>query len=279
METFIDPSNFISKEVQIGTGVTIGPFNVINGPVKIGDGCKIGSFNHITGKVEIGNECEVFHNASIKGTTFIGNNCKIWPFSSIGNDPQDIKFKGEAQSELYVGNNCIIREYVSISRGTEVGGGKTVLGDDCFLLSGSHVGHDCLLGNNVTLVSQTLIGGSCKIGNHVSISALSFIIPKTRVGDYAMMGAFSYLRMDATPFSIIVGNENPKVWKTNTIRLKRCGFSNEDIAIAEKIFNTYFKKNLTSQDALSVIDKEFKDHKLSKIFMDFVKSAEKGVLR
>ncbi len=154
----IDNTVIIHPDAEIAEGVTIGPYSIIGEHVKISAGTNIGS--HVV----------------IKGPTTIGSNNRVFHFCSIGEDPQDKKYQGESDSILEIGDNNTIREYVSINRGTGDGGGKTVLGDDNWVMSYVHVAHDCLIGNNNIFANNVTLAGHVSIDNHAILGVLQVCI-------------------------------------------------------------------------------------------------------
>ena len=179
----IDPKAIISKNVKIGAYSVIGP------------------------EVVIGDNTEIQSHVSIVGHTKIGTNNKIYPFASIGNDPQDMKYKGEKTS-LIIGNNNIIREYVTINPGTAGGGSKTVIGDNCLFMISSHIAHDCIIGNNVIIANNVPLGGHVIIEDSVVIGGNSAVQQFTRIGRLAMIGGMTGVLKDVIPFGLSFGNRN-----------------------------------------------------------------------
>ena len=165
----IHTSSIISKKAKIGNNVKIGPF------------CNIGEF------VQLEDNIELISNVHIEGNTRIGKGTKIFPFASIGTAPQDLKYKNELTS-LIIGENNTIREYVTINPGTEGGGGKTVIGNNCLFMISSHVAHDCKVGNDVIIANNVPLGGHVTIEDSVVIGGNSAVQQYTRIGRLAIIG-------------------------------------------------------------------------------------------
>ena len=173
----------------------IDPKAKINSDVKIGPYCVIGP------NVEIGKNSIIQSHVSILGYTKIGENNNIYPFASIGNDPQDLKFKGE-QTKLEIGNNNKIREYVTINKGTDGGGGLTKIGNNCLFMVSSHIAHDCLVEDNVILANNVPLGGHAHIEQNVIIGGNSAVQQFTRIGKFAMIGGMCGVVRDVIPYGI-----------------------------------------------------------------------------
>ena len=216
----IHNSTFIDKKAKIGKNVKVGPF------------CYIGP------KVQISDNVELISNVHIEGNTKVGQGTKIFPFASIGTPPQDLKYKGEANS-LQIGENNTIREYVTINPGTEGGGGKTVIGSNCLLMISSHIAHDCRIGNNVVIANNVPLGGHVTIEDSVVIGGNSAVQQFTRIGRLAMIGGMTGVLKDVIPFGLSFGNRN-YLRGINIIGLKRKKYDNKKImeldAVLKKIF-------------------------------------------
>jgi|TARA_B110000438_G_scaffold41135_1_gene41005 UDP-N-acetylglucosamine acyltransferase len=250
----IHSSSIIDKSALIGDAVKIGPF------------CSIGS------NVKIGNKVELISNVHIEGNTTIGEGTKIFPFSSIGTQPQDLKYTGENNS-IEIGKNNIIREYVTINPGTKGGGGKTIIGNNCLLMISSHVAHDCLIGDNVVIANNVPLGGHVTIEDSVVIGGNSAVQQFTRIGRLAMIGGMTGVLKDVIPFGLSFGNRN-YLRGINLIGLKRKKYNNKEIleldAAFKKIFST---KNL--HENLSKINGEYKDNDLVAEVINFISKDKK----
>ena len=184
----IHNSSFIDKKAKIGKNVKVGPF------------CYIGP------KVQISDNVELISNVHIEGNTKVGRGTKIFPFASIGTPPQDLKYKGEANS-LQIGETNTIREYVTINPGTEGGGGKTVIGSNCLLMISSHIAHDCRIGNNVVIANNVPLGGHVTIEDSVVIGGNSAVQQFTRIGRLAMIGGMTGVLKDVIPLVCLLETE------------------------------------------------------------------------
>ena len=246
--------------------------SIIDKKAKIGKNVKIGPFCYIGPNVTISDEVELISNIHIEGNTKIGNKTKIFPFSSIGTIPQDLKFKGELTS-LEIGENNIIREYVTINPGTEGGGGKTTIGNNCLLMISSHVAHDCKVGNGVVIANNVPLGGHVIVEDSVIIGGNSAVQQFTRIGRLAMIGGMTGVLKDVIPFGLSFGNRN-YLRGINLIGLKRQKYENKKIieldAAYKKIFSS---KNL--HENLIKINGEYKENNLVKEVIDFIAKDKK----
>ena len=250
----IHNSSVIDKKAIIGKNVKIGPF------------CNIGP------QVQIGDGVELISNIHLEGNTKIGKGTKIFPFASIGTQPQDLKFKGEA-TNLDIGENNTIREYVTINPGTKGGGGKTIIGNNCLLMISSHVAHDCHIGNNVVIANNVPLGGHVTIEDSVVIGGNSAVQQFTRIGRLAMIGGMTGVLKDVIPFGLSFGNRN-YLRGINLIGLKRKKYDNKKIMELDAAFKKIFaSKNL--HENLNKINGEYKDNNLVTEVINFISKDKK----
>ena len=212
---------------------------IVDPKAKIASNVNIGAFSVIGPNVEIGENSIVQSHVSILGNTKIGKNNKIYPFASIGNDPQDLKFKGE-QTNLEIGDNNKIREYVTINPGTKGGGGLTKVGNNCLFMVSSHIAHDCIVEDNVILANNVPLGGHAHIEENVIIGGNSAVQQFTRVGKLAMIGGMCGVVRDIIPYAIVHGNRSV-LHGLNLIGLRRKKISNKEILILSDAYNEIFK--------------------------------------
>jgi UDP-N-acetylglucosamine acyltransferase len=206
------------------------------------------------------------------GNTKIGKNNKIYPFASIGNDHQDLKFQGE-QTKLEIGNDNKIREYVTINPGTNGGGGITKVGNNCLFMVSAHIAHDCYVGDNVILANSVPLGGHAYIEDNVIIGGNSAVQQFTRVGRSAMIGGMCGVVRDIIPYAMVHGNRS-KLQGLNLIGLRRKNIPNIDIMILNDAYKEIFKnENLT--DNLNNLDKDLRKHKLVSEVLNFIEKDKK----
>jgi len=240
---------------------------IIHKNAKISKNVKIGPFSIIGPYVKIGENVEIQSHVSICGYTSIGKNSKIYPFASIGNDPQDLKYNGE-KSFLLIGENNIIREYVTINPGTKSGGGVTKIGNNCLFMISSHVAHDCLIGDNVILANNVPVGGHARISDNVIIGGNSAVQQFTRIGKSAMIGGMCGVVRDVIPYGLVTGNRST-LQGINIIGLRRKKIPNKDIKLLNDAYREIFKdENFTKN--INLLDKKFIKNYLVKDMLNFL---------
>src|SRR6056300_685660 len=250
----INKTAIIDSNAKISKNVIIGPYSVIGSNVEIGEGTVVQSHVNIT------------------GNTIIGNNNKIYPFASIGNDPQDLKFKGE-QTFLEIGDNNIIREYVTINPGTEGGGGITKVGNNCLFMVSSHIAHDCLVEDNVILANNVPLGGHAHIESNVIIGGNSAVQQFTRVGRSAMIGGMCGVVRDVIPYGIAHGNRSV-LQGLNLIGLRRMNIPNKQILNLSDAYKEIFKDENLTQNLIK-LDQDFKKNELVLEVVNFLEKDKK----
>ncbi len=237
----IHNSSIIDKKAQLSKNIKIGPF------------CYVGP------EVIIEENVELVSNVHIEGNTKIGKGTKIFPFASIGTQPQDLKFKNEKNS-LVIGENNLIREYVTINPGTEGGGSETTIGNNCLFMISSHIAHDCKIGNEVIIANNVPLGGHVTIEDSVVIGGNSAVQQFTRIGRLAMIGGMTGVLKDVIPFGLSIGNRN-YLQGLNLVGLRRKKYENKKIIDLDSAYKEIFSsKNL--HENLSKINGEFKNNEL-----------------
>jgi UDP-N-acetylglucosamine acyltransferase len=250
----IHNSSVISKKAKIGKDVKIGPY------------CNVGD------NVELEENVELISNIHIEGNTKVGKGTKIFPFASIGTAPQDLKYNNEP-TNLIIGQNNTIREYVTINPGTEGGGGKTIIGNNCLFMISSHIAHDCRVGNDVIIANNVPLGGHVTIEDSVVIGGNSAVQQYTRIGRLAMIGGMTGVLKDVIPFGLSVGNRN-HLQGLNLIGLRRKNYENKKIMNLDKAYKAIFSsKNL--HENLMKINSEFTDNELVKEVINFIAKDKK----
>jgi len=245
---------------------------IIDSKAKLHTNVKIGPYSVIGANVEIDENTEVQSHVSILGNTKIGKNNKIYPFASIGNDPQDLKFEGE-ETKLEIGNDNKIREYVTINPGTNGGGGLTKIGNNCLFMVSAHIAHDCTVGNNVILANSVPLGGHAHIEDNVIIGGNSAVQQFTRVGRSAMIGGMCGVVRDIIPYGIAHGNRSI-LHGLNLIGLRRKNIPNQEIKILSDAYKEIFKnENLTEN--LKNLNKELRKNELVSEVVSFIEKDKK----
>ena len=259
VKDLIHPTAIIHSGAEIDEGVEIGPYSVIGRDVKIGKGTIIGS--HVVAD----------------GWTKIGTECRVHQFTSIGAPPQDVTYKGE-KTEVIIGNNNVIREFVTIHRGTVKGGGQTVIGDKNFLMAYVHIAHDCKIGNNVIMANTATLAGHVRIEDHAIIGGLVAIHQFVNVGAYSIIGGASAITHDVPPYVMAVGNR-AKLYGLNKVGLRRHGFSREEIDTLKKAYNILFRSGLALTDAVGKLEEEMKHSIHAAKLVEFIKGSKRGITR
>ena len=246
--------------------------SVIDKKAKIGSNVKIGPFCYVGPNVELQQDVELISNVHIEGNTVIGKGTKIFPFACIGTMPQDLKYKGESNSVL-IGENNMIREYVTINPGTEGGGGKTIIGNNCLLMISSHIAHDCKVGNNVVIANNVPLGGHVTLEDSVVIGGNSAVQQFTRIGRLAMIGGMTGVLKDVIPFGLSFGNRN-YLQGINLIGLRRKKYENKKILELDTAYKQIFSSQKLHEN-LAKINGEFKNNDLVKEVIDFIAKDKK----
>ena len=250
----IHKTAIVDKNAKVHSNVRIGPFSVI-GP-----------------NVEIGENVVIYSHVNIVGNTRIGSGNKFYPFASIGNDPQDLKYNGE-RTKLIIGNNNKFREYVTVNPGTVGGGGETKIGDNCLFMISSHVAHDCMVGNNVIIANNVPLGGHVIIDDNVVIGGNSAVQQFTRIGKMAMIGGMTGVLNDVIPYGLSTGNRNI-LQGLNLIGLRRAKFENKIIMELSEAYKKIFaSKNINEN--IDKLNGVFKENPLVKDVIEFITKDKK----
>ncbi len=255
----IHPSAIIGKEVFLDEGVEVGPFSIIEGRVRIGKNTKVGA------------------RVTIKGNTTIGENCRIYEGAVLGEEPQHLRYEGE-ESEVIIGDNVIIREYVTVHRGTKLDKMKTVIGNDCMLMTYCHVAHDCILGRGVIMASYSGLSGHVEVGDYAFIGGLAGVHQWTRVGAFAMVGGMSGVTRDIPPFTLASG-PHAELYGINVKGLERRGFTRERIEQIKRAYRILFKSGLLIREAIEKLRKHFEGNSDIEELISFIESSKRGIAR
>ena len=248
----IHPTAIVENGAAIGAGVEIGPYAVIGPEVVLQDRVKVAAHVVIAGKTEIGSDTQIF------------------PFASLGQAPQDRKYRGEA-SRLLIGSGNVIREYVTMNPGTEQGGHITRIGNNGLFLTGAHVAHDCQVGNNVLLVNNATLGGHCIMEDYASVGGLSAVHQFVRIGAYSFIGGMSGVENDVIPFGIVLGNR-AHLAGLNIVGMKRHNFEREQIHNLRKAYRMLFATEGTLVERLEDVEKMFSGDPHVQRIVNFVKA-------
>lgn len=255
----IHPTAIIDPTAEIGENVKIGPFAIVKSDVCIGSGTTIGAYTTIEKYVNVGENCQIFQHAAIGGA------------------PQDLKFHGE-KTYLKIGRGTIIREFVTINRGTQAGGGVTEVGEENYLMAYTHIAHDCKTGKQVILANNSTLAGHIILGDNVTVGGLVAIHQFVQIGDYAYIGGKSAVVKDIPPYVIAAG-DRASLHGLNNVGLKRHHFSKSTISELKKAYRIFFRIGLTVKQASERVKAETEQIPEVINLMNFILNSTRGVTR
>jgi UDP-N-acetylglucosamine acyltransferase len=264
----------IAQEADISTA-RIHPTAVVDSAARIGKDVIIGPFVVIESDVNIGDRTSISNHTTIKAFTTIGKDCQVYQNSVIGGIPQDLKF-GDEVTHTKIGNNVIIREFVTINRGTKAVG-KTTVGNNVMLMAYVHVAHDCTIGDNVILTNLVTLGGHVEIDEWAYLGGGVMVHQFSRVGAYGFVGGGYRVVQDVPPF-IMAAGEPLKYTGINRIGLRRRDYSTEERQIIKKAYRLYFNSELNRSAALKRIREEFPNNKNIDRIINFISSSDRGII-
>jgi UDP-N-acetylglucosamine acyltransferase len=251
---------------------------IIAASAKVGTGVRVGAYAVIGENVELGEGCVLYSHAMVQGPSNIGRNNVFHPFCSVGGDPQDFRFQGE-KTELEVGDGNTFREYVTVSRGTLGGGGKTTIGDENFFLASSHIGHDCHVGSHTLFVNGATLAGHVTVEDYATIGFQSPVHQFCRIGRYAYIGAATVITQDVPPFSRVVTERETKSYGVNTIGLERKGFSEERLKLLQRAFKLLLRSKMNTSQALAEMRNSLGESEDVQELIRFIEAAERGIVK
>jgi UDP-N-acetylglucosamine acyltransferase len=255
----------------------IHPTAVVHPEAKLGRGTRVGPYSIVGSETVTGENCEIQEHVVIRGRVTLGNECRVFPFAMLGGEPQHLGYKNEP-TEVIVGDRVVFREHVTVHRGTVVGGGKTRIGNDNFIMAYTHVGHDCHIGNRVIIVNSVQLAGHVVVEDFVTIGGQSEVVQHCRIGKFCYLAGGSTIRKDVPPFLTGKGNEF-QIQGINKVGMERAGISAERIANIKQIFKIFFMQNLTVSQAVEKISSEIVGSEDAEAFLNFVKSSKTGFHR
>lgn len=259
MASFIHPTSIVSPNASIGEDCHVGPYSIIGDNVVIGDRTRIESHCVIEGKTEVGQDNHIF------------------PFVSIGLAPQDLKFKGEPTA-TEIGSNNQIREFVTIHRGTEGGGGVTRIGSGNLLMAQAHVAHDCQVGSEIIMANAATLAGHVEVGDKSNIGAYSGVHQFCKIGREAFIGGYSVIVKDALPFAISQGN-HARCFGLNKVGLRRRGYSKETLEKLHRAYHLLLSSKLNTSQAVEKIKEEISGCAEVDYLISFIESSTRGVVK
>jgi len=256
----IHPTAIIDPKAELGRGVTVGPYSIIGPDVVLGDGCEV--MSHVT----------------IHGPAVIGKENRFFPHCAVGGEPQDKKFKGERESRIQIGDRNVIREFVTINRGSVHGGGLTRVGDENWFMAYCHVAHDCHVGNLTIFANASTLGGHCVVEDRVYLGGFTAVHQFCTIGTLTMTGGQTMIAQDVPPYVIATGNR-VRLFGINRIGMERAGIADDEIRNIERAYRLFFRSKLTAKEGLARIDAELPDSPLVKRFSQFIRESKRGICR
>jgi UDP-N-acetylglucosamine acyltransferase len=254
----IHPSAFVAPDARLAAGVLVGPCAFIDEQVEIGEGTRIDAF------------------ASVKRYTRLGRNNHVFSYAMVGEIPQDLKFHGE-ESWLEIGDNNMIREFSTLHRGTQGGGGRTRIGNNCLLMAYTHVAHDCLLGSNIVMSNNATLAGHVEVMDDAIIGGLSAVHQFSRIGRYAFVGGMTGIGQDLPPYMLAVG-ERAGLHGPNLVGLRRLGLDRAGIAAVRAAFKLIWLSGIPRKEALEQAARAYAGCAQVMEIVQFVKESARGVL-
>jgi UDP-N-acetylglucosamine acyltransferase len=255
----IHPTAVIHEGARLHPSVEVGPYAVIGPQVTLGEGTRVGP--HVV----------------VDGRTTLGRDNRLHPVCSVGGDPQDLKYRGE-DSELVLGDANLVREFVTLNRGTAGGGGVTRIGSHNLFMANSHVGHDCQVGSHCVLANSVALGGHVEIGDHAILGGLAGVHQFTRVGAHAFIAGGALVVMDVPPYCIAQG-DRAELAGINKVGLERRGFTKEQLGRIEDAYRLLFRAKLGLVEALSRVRAELGGNAEVDVMVEFISSSKRGITR
>lgn len=256
----IHPTAVVHPKADLAEDVIIGPYSVVGEHVRIGRNTRLVS------------------HVYIEGHTDIGENCELYPFVSIGTPPQHLQYRGEP-TRVIIGNHNLLREYVTVNRGTEFGGGDTTIGHHNFMMAYVHIAHDCHLGSHVVMANAASLAGHIFIGDHAIIGGLVGIHQYVRIGAFAMIGGCSAVGRDVPPFMRAAGGYRARLYGLNVVGLKRNGFSNDRVTSLKGLYDLLFRSGYRLAEAVKHARQQYTDNPDVFDVLAFLENSKRGICR
>ncbi len=257
--TYIHPTAVISPKANLSDGVQIGPYSII------GD------------RVSIGSDSIIDAHVVIEGYTEIGERNTIYPFAVIGTPPQDITYNGE-KTKVVIGNDNIVREYVTIHRASTKDSRKTVIGNNNYFMAYTHIAHDCVIGNHVVMSNLASLSGHVFVGDHAILGGFAGVHQFVRIGAYAFVGSKSGIDRDVPPF-MLTSEPRAKLFGINRKGLARAGFSRQKIDDLKKAYRIIWRENKSFRKGIEQVKKELPPSVELDMLLNFFNGSKRGILR
>mgnify|MGYP001328663247 CR=1 FL=1 len=254
------------------------PTAIVHPQAKIASSVTVGAYSIIGSGVELGADCEVMSHVVIDGNTRAGVGNRFYPYASVGLDPQDLKYKGEP-TRLEMGDGNIVREFVTLHRGTAEGGGVTRIGSKNLLMAYVHIAHDCQLGDSIIMANAASLAGHVKIGNQAVVGAFCGVHQFCRIGAYSFLGSYTVVNKDILPYSKTSAPRPVEVLGANRIGLERRGLTDEEIREIERAFRVLYRSKLNTSQAIEALEAQGIQSEHVQAMVDFIRTSERGIAK
>jgi UDP-N-acetylglucosamine acyltransferase len=254
------------------------PTAILDSSAKVDPSCKIGPYCTVGANVELGENCELISHVAIDGPSKIGKSNRFFPFSSIGLAPQDLSYNGEP-TRLEIGDNNVVREFVTINRGTVKGGGLTKVGSQCLIMAYTHIAHDCVIGDHVIMANAATLGGHVIVEDWATVGALCPVHHFVRIGAHSFIGGGTTITRDVLPFSKTAAERGTHAYGLNAVGLERRGFSKYRIRKLHHAYKVLLASKLNTSQALEKLKSEAGGGEDVEMLIKFVETSERGVIK
>jgi UDP-N-acetylglucosamine acyltransferase len=258
--------------------MSIHPTAIVDPSAKIPSSCNIGPYCIVHAGVELGEHCELVASVVLGGPSRFGSHNKIYPFAALGMDPQDITYAGEP-TRLEVGDHNVIREYVTITRGTAKGGGVTRVGSYTLIMAYAHVGHDCVIGDHSMLINAATLAGHVTVEEWAVVGALCPVHQYVRIGAHSYIGGGTTITQDVLPYSMTSAERDTHAYMLNKVGLQRRGFSNARIAALHHAFKVLLASKLNTSQAVEKLRSQGAQGEDVELLLKFIERSQRGVIK
>jgi UDP-N-acetylglucosamine acyltransferase len=258
--------------------MNIHPTAIVDPSAKIPPSCKVGPYCTVGASVEMGEDCELVSHVVLQGPTKLGKDNKIYPFAVLGIDPQDVSFAGEA-TWLEIGDHNVIRESVTINRGTAKGGGVTRIGSHVLIMAYTHIGHDCFIGDHAMLINAATLAGHVTVEEWAVVGALCPVHQFVRIGAHSYVGGGTTITQDVLPYSMTSAERDTHAYMLNKVGLQRRGFSPERIAKLHHAFKVLLTSKLNTSQALERLRREAEHSEDVEMLLRFIETSQRGIIK
>ena len=258
--------------------MNIHPTAIVDASAKIPASCKIGPYCMVGANVEMGDNCELVSHVVLDGPSRLGNNNKIYPFAVVGMDPQDVSFAGEV-TWLEMGDDNVVRECVTINRGTAKGGGVTRVGSHVLIMAYTHIGHDCIIGDHSMLINAATLAGHVTVEEWAVVGALCPVHQFVRIGAHSYIGGGTTITQDVLPYSMTSAERDTHAYMLNKIGLQRRGFSKERIAKLHHAFKVLLASKMNTSQALQKLGSEGELGEDVGMLVRFIENSQRGIIK